>query len=97
MIRQSLNVKFFYFFTKYLCIVIQVTGETVADSQQKYMDKNSFFNNSKGQLTSKGFFQTLAVGELLNKYYAGVLIGKIVSSNNVYVRSTYYPRTVQVS
>lgn len=47
-----------------------------------------------GQLTSIGFMQHIELGELLRSYYTS-LLKKIHSSDQIYVRSTNYARTIQ--
>jgi hypothetical protein len=50
---------------------------------------------SPGQLTTRGFMQHIELGGLFHDLYSGFL-GKVASSQ-LYVRSTNYARTVQVS
>lgn len=49
-----------------------------------------------GQLTTRGFMQHIELGQLLNKIYGKNYLADIVSSQ-MYVRTTNYARTVQVT
>lgn len=51
---------------------------------------------SQGQLTSTGFSQWLNIGLHLQLAYSGFL-SRIISTDQVYIRSTNYARTIQVS
>jgi hypothetical protein len=50
---------------------------------------------SPGQLTTRGFMQQIELGSLFHELYSGFLTQ--VASSQLYVRSTNYARTVQVS
>lgn len=48
----------------------------------------------QGQLTTRGFMQLVELGEILNEKYKDLIDKIIVPSNDLYVRSTNYERTV---
>ena len=50
-----------------------------------------------GQLTTRGFMQHIHLGEQLLQYYGADFLKGVTHSSAVYVRSTNYARTVQVS
>ena len=64
------------------------------------LEKNSFFhpaveNRGITQLTKRGFMQVLYLGKYLRKAYNNFL-SKIRNPVNIFARTTYYARTVQV-
>lgn len=59
--------------------------------------RKSDYSLAPGQLTSRGFMQHVHLGQLLHSYYGKEFLDKLSSSYQVYVRSTNYARTVQVT
>lgn len=73
----------------------KLKGEALTD----VLNPNKLFGTpdltlTPGQLTSVGFMQHIALGELLHSYYTS-LLNRIHSSDQIYVRSTNYARTIQ--
>jgi hypothetical protein len=53
------------------------------------------FSLSPGQLTSRGFMQHIYLGQLLHSTYQEYF--DLLKTNDIYVRSTNYLRTIRVS
>jgi hypothetical protein len=57
--------------------------------------QQSDFTLEQGQLTTRGFMQHLELGKMIHTLYQDYL-SQIQYSNQVYIRSTNYARTIQV-
>lgn len=75
-------------------------GNLKGEDLSRALDPMSVFSTSdvllpKGQLTSIGFMQHITLGSLLRTQYQQ-LLERVVSNDQLYVRSTNYRRTIQV-